>query len=188
MIGSGVALRVEEKGSGHLYHWDSIYNVDIYKTETSLSPIHSFAEWNHSQHLFLKRHVQERVLEPGQKPTLWSNCVTFLVSAMWHGFYPAYYLVFVLFTLIIELSKDFYRMRSIFKAIPEKIRHFVAYFFNVMCMGYIAVIFFLITEERAHRFMQSTNYFGIILIILVFCTAKIMKVLGFGAQRKVKEG
>ena len=30
-----------------------------------------------------------------------------MVSAMWHGFYPIYYIMFFMFTLLIEIYRDF---------------------------------------------------------------------------------
>ena len=149
-----------------------------------------FAAWNHSQHNFLKRYVQERVLEPGQKPTFQANAVTFLLSAVWHGFYPVHYFVFFLFALIIELSKEFYRLRAVFQGIPPALRSILAFILTQLTMNYAAVLFFLISEDKALAFAKATGYFGIVLILSGHLLVKAIRALGLAGaatQKSKKE-
>jgi lysophospholipid acyltransferase len=69
-------------------------------------------------HLWLKHYVFFRSFEHGKRPGLISNLATFIVSAFWHGFYPFYYVMFFLAAFFVELTKDVFRSRVLFKSIP----------------------------------------------------------------------
>ncbi|KAH9372513.1 hypothetical protein HPB48_017829 [Haemaphysalis longicornis] len=75
--------------------WNLISNVDIVTIETSTSLRELLIAWNKSTQTWLRTVSYERV--PRHRTLL-----TFVLSAMWHGFYPGYYLTFgsgTLFTL-----------------------------------------------------------------------------------------
>ena len=77
-------------------------------------------------HIWLKNYIYLRTLKPGQKPGFLNNMATFLVSAFWHGFYPFYYIVFFFAALLVEVSKDVYRSRVLFRFIPGPLGHIIA--------------------------------------------------------------
>jgi len=68
------------------------------------------ANWNHTVHMWLKNHVQERIVGG----TIAKTFITMTVSALWHGFYPFYYVMFIQTAFFVELSKDVYRSRALF--------------------------------------------------------------------------
>lgn len=75
--------------------WNLISNVDIVTIETSTSLRELLIAWNKSTQTWLRTVSYERV--PRHRTLL-----TFVLSAMWHGFYPGYYLTFgsgTIFTL-----------------------------------------------------------------------------------------
>ncbi|XP_033217343.1 lysophospholipid acyltransferase 2 isoform X2 [Belonocnema kinseyi] len=67
--------------------WDHVSNVDAFKFETALSLRDSIAAWNKGTNRWLRSLVYERV--PRNK-----TIYTYALSAIWHGFYPGYYLTF----------------------------------------------------------------------------------------------
>ena len=77
-------------------------------------------------HLWLKHYVYNRTIETGVKPGLKSNLATFICSAFWHGFYPFYYVMFFFCAILGELSKDVYRSRIFFRAIPYPLNNIIA--------------------------------------------------------------
>lgn len=75
--------------------WDLISNVDVLEFETSLSFKESLVHWNKGTNRWLRSVAYERA---GRYKLI----ATYALSAVWHGFYPGYYLTFTtgaLFTL-----------------------------------------------------------------------------------------
>ncbi|KAI9506435.1 Lysophospholipid acyltransferase [Coemansia spiralis] len=86
---------VDERGHAQ---WMDISNVHIRGVELGSSLKQLIDSWNIGTNTWLRHHVYLRIIEHtgGSKSTSMAAVVTFLVSAWWHGFYPGYYLTFVL--------------------------------------------------------------------------------------------
>ncbi|XP_012225902.1 lysophospholipid acyltransferase 6 [Linepithema humile] len=74
----------DERGNAN---WDLISNVDVWKFETSVNLRDSIDSWNKGTNLWLRSIMYER---SGRNKILY----TYTLSAVWHGFYPGYYLTF----------------------------------------------------------------------------------------------
>ncbi|GFT63927.1 membrane-bound O-acyltransferase domain-containing protein 2 [Trichonephila clavipes] len=75
--------------------WDLMSNVDIIRFELSLNFRETLETWNKSTQMWLRFIAYDRA--PSHK-TFW----TYVLSALWHGFYPGYYFTFLggaIFTL-----------------------------------------------------------------------------------------
>ncbi|XP_054707299.1 lysophospholipid acyltransferase 6-like [Uloborus diversus] len=75
--------------------WDLMSNVDIIRFELSLNFRETLETWNKSTQMWLRTIAYDRA--PTHK-TFW----TYVLSALWHGFYPGYYFTFLggaIFTL-----------------------------------------------------------------------------------------
>ncbi|KAF9421187.1 lysophospholipid acyltransferase [Podila epigama] len=82
----------DAKTGQHL--WDASSNINVWAYETGES-IKALADsWNMGTNKWLKHSVYFRVVAPGAKPGPLETFATFGVSALWHGFYPGYYLMF----------------------------------------------------------------------------------------------
>ena len=127
------------------YGWDRVVSVYVIALETSSSPVKIAAYWNHSVHLWLKHYVQNRIVPAGQKVQLWHTCATNMVSAFWHGFYPSFYIMFLMLGIFVELSKDVYRSRILFDWIPYP--NFVADLVVMLIGNYLGVSFNQLTFE-----------------------------------------
>ncbi|KAJ8910646.1 hypothetical protein NQ315_005912 [Exocentrus adspersus] len=68
-------------------NWNKISNVDIFQFELATSLKQSIEAWNKGTNTWLRLTVYERTRK---YPTL----LTYALSAVWHGFYPGYYLTF----------------------------------------------------------------------------------------------
>ncbi|KAK4312918.1 hypothetical protein Pmani_015689 [Petrolisthes manimaculis] len=68
--------------------WDLVSNVDVASVETSLSLRDTLGAWNSGTMKWLRFMVYERA---GEQKTL----LTYMLSSLWHGFYPGYYITFV---------------------------------------------------------------------------------------------
>lgn len=164
MISCGLAYNGTDNGT---HKWDRIYNISIYDLEIgSSSCISMMAYWNHTVHLWLKRHVQERAVQPGKKAGIRETLITFSISAMWHGLYPFYYIMFFFCALIVELSKEVFRSRALFASLPPTVRHILANQLTMLFLNYLGTSFSMLTFERGYIFGRATHFFGFIGIFL----------------------
>lgn len=75
----------DDKGNAK---WDLLNNVKIYELEVSNSLKVNIDCWNITTLVWLRRVIYDRV------PPKYRTVSTFMVSALWHGFYPGYYICF----------------------------------------------------------------------------------------------
>lgn len=80
---------VAEAGIGEFY---DISNLTIWDVLMSESNGVWLQRWNHAAHLFWKHYLLYPLLDKGV-PYQIANYSTFLGSALWHGFYPVYYML-----------------------------------------------------------------------------------------------
>jgi lysophospholipid acyltransferase len=65
--------------------------------------------WNKNTNKWLRNYIYLRVTPAGKKPGFRATLATFSTSAFWHGFYPGYYLTFLLGAFIQTVAKNFRR-------------------------------------------------------------------------------
>jgi lysophospholipid acyltransferase len=85
--------------------WDRLKNIDPWAVETAQNPRGYLAGWNMNTNNWLRNYVYLRVTPRGKKPGFRASLITFGTSAFWHGFYPGYYMTFVLASLIQTAAK-----------------------------------------------------------------------------------
>ena len=105
-----------------------------------------------------------RLVRPGEKTSAKVTYTVFAVSAIWHGFYPSYYIMFFNAGCIAEISKDIYRSKVLFDFIPEDFRGIVANVASFLAMNYLGVAFNLLVYDKLKYFMLGT--YGYIFILL----------------------
>ncbi|KAJ1665410.1 Lysophospholipid acyltransferase [Coemansia sp. RSA 1813] len=94
----GSADRDAGRGAdGGQAQWMDIANVHVRGVEVGTSLKQLIDGWNIGTNTWLRHHVYLRILQLRPKRgAAAATVITFLVSAWWHGFYPGYYLTFVL--------------------------------------------------------------------------------------------
>ena len=93
--------------------WNRLQNVDPWQVETAQNPRGYLAGWNMNTNNWLRNYVYLRVTPRGKKPGFRATMITFVTSAFWHGFYPGYYLTFILASLIQTAAKSKYQLRVV---------------------------------------------------------------------------
>ncbi|KAG6002149.1 hypothetical protein E4U21_003424 [Claviceps maximensis] len=86
--------------------WNRLQNVDPWTVETAQNPRAYMAGWNMNTNKWLRNYVYLRVTPRGKKPGFRASLMTFGTSAIWHGFYPGYYLTFILGSLLQTAAKS----------------------------------------------------------------------------------
>jgi len=137
-------------------------SIEVIELETASSPVFMMAHWNHTVHLWLKHYVQSRLVPPGGKPTLYQTLITMMVSAFWHGFYPFYYFMFFQAACVVEISKDMYRARYLFRWVPYP--EITCHFISMLILNYLGTSFNQLTFERGFNFGRGTYFFVFILV------------------------
>lgn len=85
--------------------WNRLQNIDPWVVETAQNARAFLSGWNMNTNNWLRNYVYLRVTPRGKKPGFRASMLTFFTSALWHGFYPGYYLSFVLASLIQTAAK-----------------------------------------------------------------------------------
>lgn len=80
--------------------WDRLQNIDPWGVEFAQNPRGYLGGWNMNTNNWLRNYIYLRVTPRGKKPGFRASLITFATSALWHGFYPGYYLTFVLASFI----------------------------------------------------------------------------------------
>jgi lysophospholipid acyltransferase len=82
--------------------------------------------WNRSTHHWLKYYIFLRLVKKGERDKLTPIFCTMMVSAVWHGFYPGYFVFFVgagFWDYIYKLAGKCYPLYSF---LPDKVIFVIA--------------------------------------------------------------
>ena len=115
----------EQSRENNLEKHDRIQSAIIWNLETSTSVKDFLASWNISCHKWLKYYVYLRLLSNNRSKAQSLNfsalIFTFMVSSVWHGFYPGFFVFFLASGLLDYQSKLAYQIfGKTFSFIPEK--------------------------------------------------------------------
>ena len=86
--------------------WDRLENVYPWGIESAQNSRAYLENWNKNTNNWLRNYVYLRVTPKGKKPGFRASLATFSTSAFWHGFYPGYYLTFILAAFIQTVAKS----------------------------------------------------------------------------------
>ena len=119
---------------------------------------------------WLKHYVFLRMLPNDKKKNLNAKAAltTFMVSAVWHGFYPGFYLFFSGAFLLDTQAK--LSGQVIYPLIKDKVPEFiisaVSWVWCYTFCAYFAIAFILLSLENAHKVYGSMYYSGHIILVL----------------------
>jgi lysophospholipid acyltransferase len=86
--------------------WDRLRNVSPWGVESAQNTRAYLGNWNINTNTWLRNYIYLRVTPRGKKPGFRASMATFVTSAFWHGFYPGYYLTFVLASFVQTVAKS----------------------------------------------------------------------------------
>ena len=167
---SGQIIKSVEKGS-----YGSIVTC-----EWAINPKQSMIDWNQTIHLWLKYNVYTRTININRKPFKdnWAlaSFLTFISSAVWHGFYLTYYLTFVLL-FFYQSSADVFDKIGVYAWINKtKFLLPLASILNGLAFETIGIFFFNLYWDEAMRGAKNMKYFPIVYIMGLFVISKMIKV------------
>ncbi|XP_066091455.1 lysophospholipid acyltransferase 2 isoform X2 [Saccopteryx bilineata] len=151
--------------------WDLISNLRIQQIEMSTSFKMFLDNWNIQTALWLKRVCYERA-------TLSPTIQTFILSAIWHGVYPGYYLTFltgVLMTLAARAMRSNFRHYFIKSPQLKLLYDIVTWMVTQVAVSYTVVPFVLLSIKPSFTFYSSWYYCLHIIGILVLLLLPVKK-------------
>jgi lysophospholipid acyltransferase len=86
--------------------WNRLQNVNPWGIESAQNSRAYLENWNMNTNNWLRNYMYLRVTPKGKKPGFRASLATFVTSAFWHGFYPGYYLSFVLAAFLQTVAKS----------------------------------------------------------------------------------
>lgn len=102
---SGIGYNGVDPATGKIA-WDRVRNIYPWGVESAQNTRAYLGNWNMKTNMWLRNYVFLRVTPRGKKPGFRATLATFVTSAVWHGFYPGYYLTFVLASFIQNVAKS----------------------------------------------------------------------------------
>ena len=160
--------------------FDKIDICNLTKIELDLNPRIRIQYWNRSVHLWLKYYIFIRLININKKPFYKNKSVasqiTFAVSAMWHGYYPVYYLFFFEYFAIEQVSTYFEEVHDLYNKV-ETWSFFPKLIYRIFVMSlvnYFGLTFSILTLEgnynyyRAFHFIPLFILFGPLVLISLF--------------------
>jgi len=115
---SGLGYNGFDPDTGKVF-WNRLENVNPWRLETAQNIRAYLESWNMNTNHWLRNYVYLRVTPKGKKPGFRASMVTFATSAIWHGFYPGYYLTFVLGAVEQTAAKNIRRYVRPFFLTPD---------------------------------------------------------------------
>ncbi|KAK1074214.1 Lysophospholipid acyltransferase [Friedmanniomyces endolithicus] len=100
-------------------NWDRLVNIRPAGVEFAQNSHAYLGNWNMNTNHWLRNYMYLRVTPKGKKPGFRASMATFVTSAFWHGFYPGYYLTFVLASFIQNVAKNSRRLLRPFFMTPD---------------------------------------------------------------------
>ncbi|KAJ0165024.1 Lysophospholipid acyltransferase [Colletotrichum tanaceti] len=95
--------------------WNRLQNINPWGVETAQNTRAYLGNWNMNTNNWLRNYIYLRVTPRGKKPGFRASLATFSTSALWHGFYPGYYMSFILASFIQTVAKNYRRyLRAFF--------------------------------------------------------------------------
>lgn len=151
--------------------WDLISNLRIRQIEMSTSFKMFLDNWNIQTALWLKRVCYERA---SLSPTI----QTFILSAIWHGVYPGYYLTFltaVVMTLAARAIRNNIRHHFIEPPPLKLLYDVITWMVTQIAISYTVVPFVLLSIKPSFKFYSSWYYCLHIVGILVLLLLPVKK-------------
>lgn len=142
--------------------WNLISNVDIVTIETSTSLRELLIAWNKSTQTWLRTVSYERVHRHRTQ-------LTFILSAMWHGFYPGYYLTFGTGTLFTLAARAVRRsVRPMFQGDRKKQKFYdlITCLATRIAVAYMVFPFLLLDFHSSVRVYRHFGFVGHFLCLL----------------------
>uniref|UniRef100_A0A336N1S6 CSON004828 protein n=1 Tax=Culicoides sonorensis TaxID=179676 RepID=A0A336N1S6_CULSO len=151
--------------------WDLISNINVIPFEFGLSFRDSINNWNIGTNRWLRMVVYDRVPEMRSKNTV-RTTLTFALSALWHGFYPGYYVTFAtgaIFVMSARVARKLFRHHFQSTQVSRTTYDFMTFLTTRIFMAYATFPFVLLEFQASLRvYLKLYMCLHIIAAVIVF--------------------
>ncbi|XP_059620421.1 lysophospholipid acyltransferase 6 [Phlebotomus argentipes] len=153
--------------------WDLITNINVIGFEFGTNFRDCINSWNLGTNRWLRMIVYERV------PKRYGTVLTFALSALWHGFYPGYYITFAsgaLFVMAARSARRLFRHRFQKSTFVRRFYDILTCFVTRFYMGY-ATFPFVILGFKASLTLYLKFYMclHVIALVTIFVLPRFMR-------------
>jgi len=146
--GEGKVVKDDKTGEPKLVrNWNAVLNVDYPAVELATNFRSAMTGWNIATSNWLRRCVYERA------PKGLELTMAFGMSALWHGFYPGYYLTFLscaLFQEVARLLRKHLRPRiPLHNPVAAVLYHTSSTVLTLVSLNYLAAPFVVLSLEKS---------------------------------------
>lgn len=169
---SGIGYNGLDATSGRA-RWDRLTNIKPMEIEFAQNTRAFLGSWNINTNLWLRNYMYLRVTPKGQKPGFRATLATFVTSAFWHGFYPGYYLAFVLAAFLQTVAKNGRRLiRPLFMTPDGKTPLPTKKYYDIFTLLVTQIAFaFTVVPFVVLSFSGSMKVWGRVYFYTLVCTA-----------------
>ncbi|CAD7013809.1 unnamed protein product [Ceratitis capitata] len=158
--------------------WDLISNINVLGFEFATNMRDAINNWNCGTNRWLRTIVYERV------PKKYGTVLTFALSAVWHGFYPGYYVTFATGALVVtaaRLARRMFRHRFQRTQFTRMFYDILTCLTTRLVMGYATFPFVLLEFMGSIRlYLRFYFCFHIAALTTIFILPKFIR----GEQRR----
>ncbi|KAF7162250.1 hypothetical protein CNMCM5623_007645 [Aspergillus felis] len=180
---SGLGYNGFDPKTGKVF-WNRLENIDPWSLETAQNSYGYLGSWNKNTNHWLRNYVYLRVTPKGKKPGFRASLATFTTSAFWHGFYPGYYLTFILGSFVQTGAKNFRRyVRPFFltpdgaKPLPTKRYYDIfSWLATQLTMSFVVMPFIFLSFSSSIQVWRSVYFYGVV--------GNILSIIFFGSPAK----
>ena len=167
--------------------------ANVIKCETTIEVKEFFKNWNIATHKWLKEYCFKRLI-PLLNSQIKAEIVTFIISALWHGFYPSYFIVFGSFIVGQFIQKDInYTKLALDKAnslICKYIKavYLALYYFNFYIFySYLFLILDSLEIEKLIHINQQFYYLPYMSCLFILILGKLGKFTVKNSKFEIKK-
>ncbi|BFG05930.1 lysophospholipid acyltransferase 1 [Drosophila madeirensis] len=164
--------------------WDLISNINVLSFEFSSNMRDAINNWNCGTNRWLRTLVYERV------PKRYGTLLTFALSAVWHGFYPGYYLTFATGAVTVtaaRMGRRLFRHRFQSTQLTRMFYDILTCLITRIVMGYATFPFVLLEFMGSIKlYLRFYLCLHIISIVIIFILPQFIR--GERSARSSKNG
>ncbi|RYP16264.1 hypothetical protein DL765_005232 [Monosporascus sp. GIB2] len=150
--------------------WNRLQNINPWGVEAAQNSRAYLENWNMNTNKWLRYYIYLRVTPRNKRPGFRASLATFVTSAFWHGFYPGYYLAFVLGSFVQTVAKKLRRnIRPFFldpvsqQPLPtKKYYDFISWLTTQATFSFVVAPFILLRLDKSLAVWASVYFYAVI--------------------------
>jgi len=157
-----------------------IQSVRIYNFEMEIDPNEKLHYWNRTVHLWLKYQVFFRLINLEhkffKKNFALASLIVFVISAVWHGFYPGYYIFFIQLYFIQQSAKMLEEKFDFFKKVKQCnfLIRITCNLVSIFVIGSLGFAFCVLDVYNSIKFYKAFYFIPNLFVLFLYVYMKFL--------------